>query len=135
MISVVITAYNRKQYLDEAVASVFNQTRQPDEVIVITNFEYSSNYPIKHILDKEAEPLNIGSDFGELPRPYRLGLLVSSGILASLSGKYRYILLPSVSPTFRRESPFGQTTYTRKLYKPFARSPILRKGTSHVVIK
>jgi len=59
MISVVITAYDRKQYLDEAVASAFNQTRQPDEVIVITNFEYSSNYPIKHILDKEAEPLNI----------------------------------------------------------------------------
>jgi len=59
MISVVITAYDRRKYLNEAIASAFSQTRPPDEVIVITNFEYSSNYPIKHILDKEAEPLNI----------------------------------------------------------------------------
>ena len=64
----------------------------------------------------------------ELPRPYGLGLLVSSGILASSSRKYRYILLTSVSPTFHRESPFGQIYYTRKLYKPFARShPLLAK--------
>jgi len=28
----------------------------------------------------------------------------------------------SVSPTFHRESPFGQTSYTIKLYNPFARS-------------
>jgi len=58
----------------------------------------------------------------ELPRPYGWGFSFHQEILASSSGKYRHILLPSVSPTFHRESPFGQTSYTRNLYKPFARS-------------
>jgi len=71
--------------------------------------------------NKENKTKIIGR-ISELPHPYGLGFSFHQEILASLSGKYRYILLPSVSPMFHRESPFGQTSHTRKLYETFARS-------------
>ncbi len=54
MISVIVTAYNRKDYIDSAIASLEKQTFKDFEVIVITNFDYditgfkSIKY-IKHI--------------------------------------------------------------------------------------
>lgn len=39
-VSVLITAFNRKSFLEYALYSVLNQTRKPLEVILVTNFEY-----------------------------------------------------------------------------------------------
>ena len=48
MISVILTAYNRKEFLDEALDSLQNQTINNFEVILISNFEYNfKNYKFK----------------------------------------------------------------------------------------
>jgi glycosyltransferase involved in cell wall biosynthesis len=42
IISVIITAYNRKRYLQEAICSVLNQTISKDlyEIVVVKNFSW-----------------------------------------------------------------------------------------------
>ena len=54
-ISIIVTAYNRTQYLDQALTSLANQSFQKDnfEIIVITNFQYrfaDNNLKIKYII-------------------------------------------------------------------------------------
>lgn len=51
-ISVIVTAYNRRDYLDSALKSLENQTNKTFETILVTNFDYDiNNYKlnIKHI--------------------------------------------------------------------------------------
>ncbi len=53
MISVILTAYNRQEFLSDALNSLNNQTMKDFEVILITNFDYDySKYKmkIKHII-------------------------------------------------------------------------------------
>ncbi len=53
MISVIITAYNRMEFLDESLDSLQNQTINDFEVVLISNFEYNfKNYKFKinHII-------------------------------------------------------------------------------------
>lgn len=53
MISVILTAYNRKEFLGDALNSLNNQTIKDFEVILITNFDYDLGkfkMKIKHII-------------------------------------------------------------------------------------
>jgi glycosyltransferase involved in cell wall biosynthesis len=49
-ISVIVTAYNRMQFLDECLKSLENQTYKDFEIILVTNFEYNVQSNIKHIV-------------------------------------------------------------------------------------
>ena len=79
LISVVVIAYNRKEYILEAVKSALNQTLEKDlyEVMVIKNF---ADPTIDKFLDKNGI-ININSDNYSLS-----GKIVESSILAS--GEY-----------------------------------------------
>ena len=76
LISVVVIAYNRKEYILEAVKSALNQTLEKDlyEVMVIKNF---ADPTIDKFLDKNGI-ININSDNYSLS-----GKIVESSILAS----------------------------------------------------
>ena len=54
-ISVIITVYNRTQYVDEAINSVLNQTLNRDkyEIIVVTNVDLSGREGVKIIKSNE----------------------------------------------------------------------------------
>lgn len=57
-VSVVIPAYNEEKYIKKALGSVFNQTEQADEVIVVDNnskdrtVEISKKFPVKIVGEK-----------------------------------------------------------------------------------
>ncbi|WP_393972144.1 glycosyltransferase family 2 protein [Oxyplasma meridianum] len=62
-ITVIVTAFNRKEYLDNAIRSLENQTFKDFETILITNFDFGINkykIKIKHIKLTENEMKNYG---------------------------------------------------------------------------
>jgi glycosyltransferase involved in cell wall biosynthesis len=94
-ISVVITSYNQKKYLQEAIESVLNQTHQPDEVIVVDDcssdgsqdmiLEYANYYP--DLVRSFCHDVRIG-----IPRNRNFALEHANGdLVCFLDGDDRYL--------------------------------------------
>ena len=95
-VSVIITSYNQEPYLREAVESVLNQTRRPDQIIIADDHStkdnsietiqrYAAEYPglIQPVLQKE----NVG-----IPRNRNSALrLVTGDYVAILDGDDRFL--------------------------------------------
>ena len=59
-ISVVVNAYNRRQYIDRAVKSA----EDADEIIAVVNFPYSSENPKVRVIEVEESPVGLRYEIG-----------------------------------------------------------------------
>ena len=59
-ISVVVNAYNRRQYIDRAVKSA----EDADEIIAVVNFPYSSENPKVKVIEVEESPVGLRYEIG-----------------------------------------------------------------------
>ena len=111
-VSVVIPAYNEERYIERAVKSAFEQTLQPERVIVIDDCSKDRTYEICEKIQQQHPNLNIIKQEKNMGKAYNLTHVLSNCLLSEIT-----IVLDA--------DTYLSKDYIKEIVKPFSNKRVV----------